>query len=68
MNQIRLLRLDSNRRRQYIQKELQDADINGLRHLAAEYGIKNSSLMGRDELLQVIIDGLDAWAEAEILQ
>lgn len=68
MNKTKLLRLDTNGRRQYITREMKNLSIQELRSYASQYGIRGVSWMDKDALLDAIIDGLQVWAEAEVLQ
>jgi hypothetical protein len=68
VNRIRLLKLDETGRKQYILQEFNDLPIHDLRHYASEYGIRGVREMGKVELIEAIISGLQDWAETEILK
>lgn len=65
MNRVRILRLTGQNRIQYIQTELSQMKGNQLRHIAAHYGVKNTPMMGKQQMVDILTDGLLKWAERE---
>lgn len=66
MNQTRLLRLSREDRKNYIREEARKLKITQLRHIVHEYGIIATDNMRKDELVDVVVDGLCSWAEESL--
>ena len=66
MNQTRLLRLNSQEREEYIHQSMKRFRIQSLRHFATEYGIRDSDGLTKNELLDIIVAGMNVWAEMQL--
>jgi len=67
INETRLLRLPVEKRKDYLVDGLSEMDLPKIRHIASEYGIKNTWQEAKKDLIRDITDALLEWAESQEL-
>lgn len=68
MNRVKILRLPEGKREEYIRSHLVQIKKPDLVHMASEAGAIDAKRMSRDELINLICDGLLWWASKEELE
>lgn len=60
--------MPTSKRRKYLEENLREMPISSLRHIAAEYGVRDSDEDTKDCLIEIIVDGVLEWARKMDLQ
>lgn len=69
MNQTRILRLtDKSKREQYIRDEMGALSHQSLRGILAQYGVRETSSMSKDDMVSAITACLMTWAEKKDME